>query len=273
MKGKKIIFLIILITNLFYSQNITCLYELKFKPNRNKDSLVTNIYCLDIYGTQSVFRSKLQRESDSLSEKTRLSLRRKALFFTDLFANKDLKKNEIQKLIITGLMANKFFIKITDELKWKIGDEKQKIGDLDCQKAEVDYGGRHWIAWFSESVNFQEGPYIFHGLPGLIVKITDSDLDYSFSLIQLKKAENSDFYLSKTAGKEISWIDFQKIMQNYYDDPFYEIKNSGMKYVVVDDKENVSNLNLKTIQKKHQANLKKNDSNLIELDKMILLEK
>jgi hypothetical protein len=46
-----------------------------------------------------------------------------------------------------------------------------------------------------------------------------------------------------------------------------------MKYVIVDDKENVSNLNLKTIQKKHQINLRNNDSNLIELDKMIPFDK
>lgn len=135
-------------------------------------------------------------------------------------------------------------------------NEKQKIGDLDCQKAEVDYGGRHWTAWFLESVNLQEGPYVFCGLPGLIVKITDSRSDYNFSLVQLKKSETSSFYPPKTIGKEISWTDFQKMMQNYYDDPLYEIKSSGMKYVIVDDKENISNLNPKIIQKKHQINLK-----------------
>ncbi len=46
-----------------------------------------------------------------------------------------------------------------------------------------------------------------------------------------------------------------------------------MKYVIVDDKENISTLNPKIIQKKHQINLKNNDSNLIELDKMIPFDK
>lgn len=274
MKKNIFIIFILLITNLLYGQNITCIYELKFRPNPNrKDSLITNMYYLDIHGNESIFRSEFERESDSLINKKGLGFGRKALFITNLYAKKDLRINEIKKLIITGLMGNRFFIKVDDELKWEIGDEKQKIGDLDCQKAELDYGGRHWTAWFSNSLNLQEGPYIFHGLPGLIVKITDSYSDYSFNLIQLKNSEINNFHLPRTTEKEISWSDFQKIIQNYYDDPLYEIKGSGMKYVIVDDKENVSNLSLKTIQKKHQINLRNNDSNLIELDKMIPFDK
>ncbi len=219
MKKNIFIFLIILITDLLYSQNITCIYELKFRPNSDKDSLITNIYYLDINGTESIFRSEFERESDSLVNKRGLGIGRKALFITSLYTRKKLKINEIQKLIVTGLVGNQFFIKIHDELNWKIVNEKQKIGDLDCQKAEVDYGGRRWTAWFSESVNLQEGPYVFCGLPGLIVKITDSRSDYNFSLVQLKKSETNSFYPPKTIGKEIFWTDFQKMMQNYYDEP------------------------------------------------------
>lgn len=266
------VILITIITNLLYSQNIQCIYELKFKPNPEKDSLIKNIFYLDINGSRSIFRSELERKSDSLLNIKGLGFGRKALFITNLYAKKDLKINEIQKLIVTGLIGNRYSIKIDDGLKWEIKNEKQKIGNLDCQKAEVDYGGRHWIAWFSESLNLQEGPYIFHGLPGLIIKITDQKLDYDFNLIQLKKTENNNIYFHKSKEKQITWLDFQQIIQNYYNDPLYEIKNSGMKYTIVDDKENISTLSPKTIQKKHQINLKNNDSNLIELDKMIELK-
>lgn len=272
MKKILLIIIAILFTNLLYSQNMTSIYELKFRINPKKDSLITNIFYLDIDGFQSIFRSELERKSDSLINKKGLGFGRKALFITDLYAKKDLKNNEIQKLIISGLMGNRYFIKIDDDLKWEIKNEKQKIGNLDCQKAEVDYGGRHWIAWFSKSINLQEGPYVFHGLPGLIIKITDQNSDYNFNLIQLKKAESNNIYFHKSKEKQISWLDFQRMIQNYYNDPLYEIKNSGMKYTIVDDKENISTLNPRMIQKKHQTNLKNNDSNLIELDKMIELK-
>lgn len=267
--GKRII-VFILMVNLFYSQNLTCLYELKFKSDHHKDSATVNKFYLDIYGKQSIFRSELERKSDSLVAKTNLGLGRNLYFITDLFARKNLDTGEIQKVIITPTMKTRFFINI-DKLNWKITNEKQKIGDLYCQKAELDYGGRHWVAWFAESINLHEGPYIFNGLPGLIVKISDSDSDYDFKLIQLKNVKNSDFFIPQK-GKQISWADFQKIMNNYYNDPFCEMKSSGMKYVVGDDKGNVSALSPAIIVKKFQSRMKDSGNNLIELDKAIILK-
>lgn len=267
---KYIIGLFIFITNMLYCQNVTCLYELKFRPNQNKDSLVTNQFYLDIYGKQSIFRSELERKSDSLIKKTTLGLGRGVYFITDLFARKNLETKKIEKVIITT-MRTRFFIPIDDRLEWKIVNEKQKIGDLYCQKAELDYGGRHWVAWFAESINLQEGPYIFNGLPGLIVKISDSHLDYEFNLIQLRNVKNNDFFIPQI-GRKISWGDFQKMMQNYYNDPFYEVKSSGMKYVVGDDKGNVSTLSPKTILNKFQANMKNIGNNLIEINKALVFK-
>lgn len=269
---KKLIFgLLIWISNVLYGQNITCLYELKFRPNQNKDSLVSNTFYLDIYGKQSIFRSELERKSDSLIEKSGLGLGRNMFFITDLFVKKKLETGDVQKIIITSTMRSRFFISIDDKLDWKIVNEKQKIGDLYCQKAEVDYGGRHWTAWFAESVDLHEGPYIFNGLPGLIVKISDSQLDYDFNLMQLRNVIKSDFFIPRT-GQKISWQDFQKIMQNYYDDPFYELKSSGMKYVIGDDKGNVSTLSPKTILKKFQTNFKDYGNNILETDKALMLK-
>ncbi|WES96731.1 GLPGLI family protein [Chryseobacterium arthrosphaerae] len=265
---KYIICLFIFIMNVLHCQSVTCIYELKFRQNQNKDSLITSQFYLDINGKKSIFRSELQKKSDSLVQKTGLGLGRGMLFFTDLFAKKDLETKEIQKVIITPTMRTRFFIPVEDRLEWKVINEKQKIGDLYCQKAELDYGGRHWIAWFTDSINLQDGPYIFNGLPGLIVKISDSRLDYDFSLVQLKHVKHSDFFVSPS-GKKINWPDFQKIMQSYYDDPFYEVKSSGVKYAVGDDKGNVSTLSPKTILKKFQVNMRNNGNNLIEINKAL----
>lgn len=81
-------FILIFFAGLCYSQNLSCLYELKFRPNPKKDSIVTNTYYLDIYKKQSIFREENERYSDSLTEKTGLGMGRKTLFVTDLFAKK-----------------------------------------------------------------------------------------------------------------------------------------------------------------------------------------
>lgn len=182
-----------------------------------------------------------------------------------------METNEIQKIIITPFIRDRFFIKIDEKLILKIGHEKQKIGELLCQKAETEYGGRHWTAWFTDYINLQEGPYVFNGLPGLIVKISDASLDYDFSLLQVKNSKDGNFYIPKL-GKEISWNYFQKMMQNYYNDVFYELKSSGMKFVVGDDKGNVSTISPTVLQKKYRIRFKKEGSNLLEKDKMIPLK-
>ncbi|XJR87548.1 GLPGLI family protein [Elizabethkingia anophelis] len=42
--------------------------------------------------------------------------------------------------------------------QWKILNETAKIGEYNTQKAETQYGGRTWYAWFTTEVPFQDGP-------------------------------------------------------------------------------------------------------------------
>lgn len=46
----------------------------------------------------------------------------------------------------------------------------------------VESGGRQWIAWFTNEIPFQDGPFKFYGLPGLIVKLEDSEDYHKFLL-------------------------------------------------------------------------------------------
>ena len=78
------------------------------------------------------------------------------------------------------------------KFNWKILPEKEKIGDYNTQKATTDFAGREWTAWFAAEIPFQDGPYKFYGLPGLIVKIEDSGKNYSWILDGNKKIENYD---------------------------------------------------------------------------------
>lgn len=83
--------------NVLHCQSVTCIYELKFRQNQNKDSLITSQFYLDINGKKSIFRSELQKKSDSLVQKTGLGLGRGMLFFTDLFAKKIWKQKKYRK--------------------------------------------------------------------------------------------------------------------------------------------------------------------------------
>lgn len=98
----------------------------------------------------------------------------------------------------------KFYIKISDELDWKILSETVTISNLNCQKAEVQYGGRTWIAWFTKDIPISEGPYYFHGLSGLILQIKDKDEDFVFTAGEIKKLKYISVFEGES-GTEITW--------------------------------------------------------------------
>lgn len=75
---------------------------------------------------------------------------------------------------------NYYFYDITTSIKWEIESEKEKFLGFDVQKATCTYKGRNYIAWFSPQIPLPDGPYIFSGLPGLILKIHDDKMDYSY---------------------------------------------------------------------------------------------
>ena len=57
------------------------------------------------------------------------------------------------------------------EMKWTVvGDSTAMILGYECFKAETDYHGRHWTAWFTPEIPIKEGPWKLHGLEGMILK-------------------------------------------------------------------------------------------------------
>ena len=66
------------------------------------------------------------------------------------------------------------------ELEWEITGEHGTVASFDCQKAECDFRGRRWEAWFTTEIPFSEGPWKFRGLPGLILYARDTTGQYSF---------------------------------------------------------------------------------------------
>lgn len=263
---KLLLFWFSIISCFVAAQNVTFVYHLKYKPNPEKEVFLSEDYYLDVLGKQSVFRSKTDRKSDSLTEKTGFGLGKNPVFSNQIYVQKNLAKMDIVRSFTTQYNDH-YFIRIHESLEWKILPEKAKIGDIDCQKATLKYGGRNWTAWFTQSIPLQEGPYIFHGLPGLIIKISDEQSDYDFSLTMTKNSnKNNMFYLRK--GKEINWGTFQTMQLNHYSDPYAELKTRNIKYQVADSNGNLISMDLKALTKTLQKNIKENN-NPIELDKAV----
>lgn len=73
---------------------------------------------------------------------------------------------------------------------WVLGEDTLTINGYVCQRADIDFGGRKWTAWFApEIAEYSDGPYKFRGLPGLIFRIYDANKTWNFELTDLSKID------------------------------------------------------------------------------------
>ncbi|MDE5436439.1 GLPGLI family protein [Elizabethkingia meningoseptica] len=250
------------------AQNSSIIYELTYKPSTQDVYTKKKTFFLDIIGNESVFRQDFRRNSDSLIHYRGTYGYGYNLNFNDqMYIKKNLKNNKIVKYAISPISKDIFYIPVTETLNWKLLPETQTIDNIKCQKAETDYGGRHWTAWFTQEIQIQEGPYVFHGLPGLIIEISDMNKDYIFRLAKITKFNHNSLFLLK-GGKEINWNIFNKIQMDYYNDPYAFAKAYNMEVATDDGAGGIKKVDIRQDTFRIQEYIRKND-NIIELNKKI----
>ena len=79
---------------------------------------------------------------------------------------------------------------------WQLTDSTKELLGYTCQKAECNFRGRHWTAWFSPDIPFSDGPWKFGGLPGLILEAYDREVQQHFLVIGLQKVVDDPIVLS-----------------------------------------------------------------------------
>ncbi|PZU83041.1 MAG: GLPGLI family protein [Chryseobacterium sp.] len=178
----------------------------------------------------------------------------------------DFKINHIVTLNMTLYNASQQV-----KIDWKILPDKEKVGEWNAQKAEANFAGRKWIAWFSTEIPIQEGPYKFYGLPGLIVKIEDKA---GFHKIELKGIKNNTLerdILVSEFEKPIA-IDYKKyrtVYENYRKDPMANLKKKvqeGQFYVTDDAGNRLDNADYMRSKEKMMMERMKKNNNILELD-------
>lgn len=75
------------------------------------------------------------------------------------------------------------------EQTWEIvSDSTATVLGYECRKAESDYHGRKWVAWFAADIPLSFGPWKLRGLPGLILK-AEANGGFSFIATGLEKSD------------------------------------------------------------------------------------
>lgn len=247
---RNIFLLFIFFTISAHAQINRFFYEYKFIPDSNDKTDVKNeMMYLDINKNGSNYYSRDKYVSDS----TNLAEMNKQIrsFSGSINVNRKEKPGTVSfkvtktypdftTYLFRNISSDRYKIKEDQKPEWKILPEKQKIGEYNAQKATTSFGGREWVAWFSTDIPFQDGPYKFYGLPGLIVKIEDTTGSHIMTLVGNKtlpeSAEEKELELPQNirvfgvGGKELEVTEdqFRKAWKAYVNDPTKNMREMMM---------------------------------------------
>ena len=277
---------LLLLYNLSFAQNQRFSYYYSFvKDTLNKQEVTKELMNLDITKNGSVFYSHDVHVSDStmtayyekqikttgsMNVDTKMMSQRKGTVKYRII--KEYPDFKISSVLNIGMD----YYKVSDDRKliWNILPDRQKIGEFNTQKATTEFAGRKWEAWFSSELPFQDGPYKFHGLPGLIIKLQDHTGTHQFELAGISKFTDSPQNFSGFAGRnkviEINRLQYRKLYLEDRNDPAKVLKQvmaNGATLKFTDQSGNdISPAQM--IKNKEQGAKAKNakDNNIIELD-------
>lgn len=103
---------------------------------------------------------------------------------------------------------------------WIVHDDTATVAGYLCQKAVCSWRGRDFEAWFAPNIPVGNGPWKFGGLPGLILKIYDTDHLYVFECIKIETFRK-EFPVRKHEFKDYVETDrkkFRKLVKDMYND-------------------------------------------------------
>ena len=69
---------------------------------------------------------------------------------------------------------------------WEMSEDTITIAGYLCQKATCRFRGRDFTAWFTTEIPISNGPVKFGGLPGLILKIYDSEKLFIYECVKIE---------------------------------------------------------------------------------------
>jgi GLPGLI family protein len=123
---------------------------------------------------------------------------------------KNHKENTFQFLNDFGKKSS---VKVEGSIKfnWKLERGDTTILNYMCNKATVNFGGRCFVAWYCVDMPIMAAPYKFHGLPGLVMSVYDTEKQHIFRITNISK------------------LQYNKPIYKYVDDSY--VKISAEKFV------------------------------------------
>jgi GLPGLI family protein len=245
MKHFYIPFIFLLISSLVPAQELTdkfkykATYDLSWQiDSTNSESIQNETMVLFIGDKISRFSSEGQYIADSIKEAYK-DRERTQQSFNEMRSKMPMsalnfyvfkKQNSAQVSFTEKIVRDNYrYIQDIDDLNWEILPETKEVAGFVAQKAKASFSGRDYTAWFTTEIPISEGPYKFRGLPGLILEISDNNDYYTFKLNGFKELNDEiSIEFDPEDYLEVSRERFLQIKQEYAENPFIKMENSGI---------------------------------------------
>ncbi|WBV60501.1 GLPGLI family protein [Chryseobacterium camelliae] len=207
----------------FSSQTHRYIYELQLKMDSTETDYQKFNMILDINPKNVKFYGRNLLVADSLNKKFGNS-DNKHIDMTGQIVKRKINSFENENFI--NIKFGYYTFKTNDKMTWNISHETKQVQHYTLQKATTRFGGRNWIAWFCKDIPFNEGPFKFSGLPGLIFEISDTQKNFIYHLVknqELAEIYPTDDFLESNFGNKaipINEKQKQKLLLEFYNDPF-----------------------------------------------------
>lgn len=101
---------------------------------------------------------------------------------------------------------------------WAILSDTTSILNYTCIKATTHFRGREYIAWFTKDIPINEGPWKLYGLPGLILKVEDSENIFSIQAIGIEKISSIRYPMPDKISnfEKITYQELNKLKRAQY---------------------------------------------------------
>lgn len=108
------------------------------------------------------------------------------------------------------------------EIKWSLNNSQKDILGYECKRATTEFRGRQYEAFYAPDLAISNGPWLFHGLPGLILEVNSmnpDDLKIKIMAATINQIDQDSKIRNVHSDKQtISWPKFLELYRKKYDE-------------------------------------------------------
>ncbi|RLD65871.1 MAG: hypothetical protein DRI95_07795 [Bacteroidetes bacterium] len=221
---KKLISLLLLISSIIYGQeknytleidyiytlnftNLSSIYQINTKLTFNNNE---SIYEMDHLNSFANYDNVVD-----VDDNIQLAIKSNE----NEFVFKSFKNNDVYYSDMISMKKFDIKSKLDTIMSWTLSSETKNILGYTCQKAVTEYGGRYYVAYFTSEIPIQNGPWRFHGLPGVILEVESADNVFAIRATIIN-SNTSNIKINNPFNTKtvIAWDTFLKIYKKKYDE-------------------------------------------------------